>query len=151
MRQSKLFSKTRFESPKDEVSKNADLLIRGGFIFKEMAGVYAYLPLGLRVLKNIEKIIREEMNTLGGQEVFLTTLQEKELWQKSGRWDDRVVDNWFKSELKNGTEVGLANTHEEALTEIKDFSPASPYISVTESLVSACMAISARKITVDKK
>ncbi|MFA6463659.1 MAG: aminoacyl--tRNA ligase-related protein [Candidatus Paceibacterota bacterium] len=118
MRQSKLFSKTRFESPKDEVSKNADLLIRGGFIFKEMAGVYAFLPLGLRVLKKIEKVIREEMNALGGQEVFLTTLQEKELWLKSGRWDDKVVDNWFKSELKNGTQVGLANTHEEALTDI---------------------------------
>ena len=66
MRQSKLFTKTRREAPADEVSKNAELLIRGGFIHKEMAGVYSYLPLGLRTLRKIENIIREEMNAVGG-------------------------------------------------------------------------------------
>src|SRR3990167_11338677 len=114
MRQSQLFTKTRKLAPKDEVAKNAQLLIRGGFIHKEMAGAYSYLPLGLRVLKNIENIIREEMNAIGGQEIFLTTLQDPEAWKKTGRWDD--MDVWFKTELSAGGELGLAATHEEPLT-----------------------------------
>lgn len=118
MYQSKLFTKTRKEAPKDEMSKNAQLLIKAGFINKEMAGVYDYLPLGLRVLKKIENIIREEMNAIGGQEISMTTLQDPELWKKSGRWSDEVVDNWFKSKLANGTEIGLANTHEEPMTQM---------------------------------
>ncbi|OHA47310.1 MAG: prolyl-tRNA synthetase [Candidatus Taylorbacteria bacterium RIFOXYD2_FULL_36_9] len=118
MYQSKLFSKTRKEAPKDEVSKNAELLIKAGFINKEMAGVYSYLPLGLRVLNKINNIIREEMNQIGGQEIFLTSLQEKETWEKTNRWDDKIVDNWFKTKLKNETELGLAFTHEEALTRL---------------------------------
>jgi prolyl-tRNA synthetase len=134
MYQSKLFTKTRKDAPKDEVSKNAQLLIKAGFIHKEMAGVYSYLPLGLRVLNNINNIIREEMNALGGQEIFLTSLQEKENWAKTDRWSDEVVDNWFKTKLKNDTELGLAFTHEEPLTNImkdhirsyKDL-PAYPY------------------------
>lgn len=118
MRQSFLFTKTRKEAPKDEVAKNADLLIRAGYIHKEMAGVYSMLPLGLRVMNNITSIIREEMNQIGAQEVELTSLQDKGLWEKSGRWSDAVVDNWFKTTLKNETEVGLAFTHEEALTQL---------------------------------
>jgi prolyl-tRNA synthetase len=118
MRQSQLFTKTRKEAPRDEVSKNAKLLIRAGFLHKEMAGVYTYLPLGLRVLKKVEQIIREEMNLIGGQEMLLTTLQDPNLWEKSGRWDDGVVDNWFKTKLVNGGELGVANTHEEPLTAI---------------------------------
>lgn len=116
MRQSQLFTKTRKEAPADEVSKNAELLIRAGFINKEMAGAYDYLPLGLKVLKKIENIIREEMNKIGGQEILMTTLQEKEVWEKSGRWDDAVIDNWFKTKLAGGAEVGIANTHEEPIT-----------------------------------
>lgn len=118
MRQSHLFTKTRKDAPKDEVSKNAELLIRAGYVYKEMSGVYSLLPLGLRVIKKIENIVREEMNELGAQEVHLTTLQEKEKWEKTGRWSDAVVDNWFKTELKNETELGLAFTHEEALTAL---------------------------------
>jgi prolyl-tRNA synthetase len=118
MLQSKLFTKTRKEAPKDEVSRNAELLIRAGFIHKDMAGVYSYLPLGLRVLKNIEEIVRQEMNAIGGVEVNLASLQEKKLWEKSGRWSDEIVDNWFKTKLKNETEVGLAFTHEEPLTNL---------------------------------
>lgn len=118
MKQSKLFTKTRKEAPADEVSKNAELLIRGGFINKEMAGVYSFLPLGLRVMNKISNIIREEMNSIGGQEVKMTVLQDPEPWTKSGRWSDDVVDNWFKTKLKNDTELGLAFTHEEALTEM---------------------------------
>ncbi len=118
MKQSQLFTKTRREGPKDEVAKNAQLLIRAGFIHKEMAGVYSMLPLGLRTLNKIIAIIREEMNSIGGVEVFLTALQEKTNWEKSGRWSEEVVDNWFRTKLKNGTELGLAFTHEEPLTAL---------------------------------
>lgn len=118
MRQSKLFSKTRKEGVKDEVSKNAELLIRAGFIHKEMAGVYTFLPLGLRVLNNIIAIIREEMNAVGGQEMLLSALQEKTLWEKTDRWSDDVVDVWFKTQLKNGTELGLGATQEEPITNM---------------------------------
>ena len=118
MRQTELFTKTTKETPKDEVSKNAQLLLRAGFVFKEMAGVYSYLPLGLKVLNKISNIIREEMNKAGGQEIFMTVLQDKEIWEKTGRWSDEVVDNWFKTELNNGTEVGLGFTHEEPIARI---------------------------------
>jgi prolyl-tRNA synthetase len=118
MRQSRLFTKTRREAPKDEVAKNAQLLIRAGYINKEMAGVYSYLPLGLRTLNKIVGIIREEMNAIGGQEVSLTALQDKKNWEATNRWSDEVVDNWFKTALKNGTELGLGFTHEEALTAL---------------------------------
>lgn len=115
MKQSHLFTKTRKEAPAGEVAKNAQLLIRAGYIHKEMAGVYSFLPLGFKVLKKIENIIREEMQKIGGQEVLLTTLQEKEIWEKSGRWSDDVVDNWFKTNLKDGGELGLGHSHEEPL------------------------------------
>jgi len=118
MKQSHLFTHTRREAPKDEVAKNAQLLIRAGYIHKEMAGAYSYLPLGLRTLNMIVGIIREEMNALGGQEVHLTALQDKKLWAATDRWDDARVDNWFKTELKNGNEVGLGFTHEEPLTNL---------------------------------
>ena len=118
MRQSFLFTKTRREAPKDEVSKNAQLLIRAGYIHKEMAGVYSYLPLGLRVLSKIVGIIREEMNAIGGQEISMSLIQDRELYERTDRWDDSKVDNWFKSELKNGGQVGLALTNEEPLTRI---------------------------------
>ncbi len=118
MYQSKLLTKTRKEAPKDEQSKNAQLLIKAGFINKEMAGVYDYLPLGLRVLNKVNNVIREEMNRLGGQELFLSSLQEKELWDKTNRWSDEAVDFWFKTKLKNGTELGLGATHEEPLTNL---------------------------------
>ncbi len=112
MRQSQLFTKTRKEAPKDEVSKNAELLIRAGFIHKEMAGVYSFLPLGKRVVDKIAKIIREEMDAIGGVEMQSAALQRKEVWDKT-RWEEEVM---FKTELKNGTAVGLAFTHEEPLT-----------------------------------
>lgn len=118
MRQSKLFTKTRREAPADEIAKNAQLLIRAGYIHKEMAGVYSYLPLGLRTLGNIVQVIREEMNAVGGQELVMTALQDKELWSRTDRWDDTKVDNWFKTEFKSGGETGLAITHEEPLTRI---------------------------------
>ncbi len=118
MRQTKLFTKTRKEAPADELAKNAQLLIRAGYVHKEMAGVYAYLPLGLKVLEKIKSIVREEMNAISGQELIMTSLQRKELWESTGRWDDEVVDVWFKSELKAGGEVGFGWSHEEPIGEM---------------------------------
>ena len=76
------------------------------------------LPLGLRVINKISGIIREEMNKTGAVEVQASALQNKEIWEKSNRWNDKLVDNWFKTQLKNGTELGLAFTHEEALSNL---------------------------------
>jgi len=118
MRYSNLFSKTTKNFPKDEVALNAQLLIKAGFIYKEMAGVYAYLPLGLRVIEKIKQIVREEMNKVGGSEIIMTALQRKELWEKTDRWSDDKVDVWFKSQLKNGTEVGFGWSHEEPISEM---------------------------------
>lgn len=117
MKLSELITKTSKTVPADETAKNAQLLIQAGFVHKEMAGVYAYLPLGLRVLENIKKIVREEMNAIGGQEVMMTTLQPRELWEKTNRWDDKIVDNWFKTKLANGTELGVGLTHEEPIVD----------------------------------
>lgn len=118
MRQSHLFTKTQKENPADEVAKNAQLLIRGGYIYKEMAGVYTMLPLGLRVLEKIVSIVKEEMDAVGGVQMKTSALQTKEVWEKTNRWSDDVVDTWFKTTLKNGTEVGLSFTNEEAYSNI---------------------------------
>lgn len=118
MRVSKLFTKTSKTAPADEVTKNAVLLTRAGFIHKEMAGVYAYTPLGLRVLENIKRIVREEMNAIDGQELIMTNLQPKDIWETTGRWSDEVVDVWFKTKLQDDTELGLAWSHEEAIMEM---------------------------------
>lgn len=107
MRVSQLFTKTLKQAPADEVAKNAQLLIRAGFVYKEMAGVYAYLPLGLRVIENIKRIVREEMNAIESNELIMTGLQRKEVWEKTTRWSDEVVDVWFKTKLKDDTELGL--------------------------------------------
>ncbi len=134
MKVSQLFTKTSKNAPSGEEAKNAQLLIRAGFINKEMSGVYAFLPLGKRVLDNIVQIIREEMDGVGGNEISMTALQNPETWQASGRWNDDVMDVWFKTKLANGREFGLAPTHEEPLTKMmknfissyKDL-PAYPY------------------------
>lgn len=118
MRQSQLFTKTRKEAPSEEVAKNAQLLIRAGYVHKEMAGVYDYLPLGLRVIEKIKQIVRDEMNTLGASEMIMSTLQRKELWERTDRWDDKKVDVWFKSELAAGGEVGFGWSHEEPITDM---------------------------------
>jgi prolyl-tRNA synthetase len=118
MKVSQLFTKTRKEVPGDEVAKNAQLLTKAGYIYKVMAGVYAYTPLGLKVLENIKQIVREEMNAIGSQELIMTNLQRKETWEITGRWDDEAVDVWFKTKLKDETELGLAWSHEEAIMEM---------------------------------
>ena len=122
MRFSTLFTKTRKDAPKDEIAKNAQLLIKAGFIHKEMAGVYSYLPLGKRVQEKIISIVREEMDKIGGQELVMTSLQKKEVWEITDRWDDEKVDVWFKAKLKNDTEVGFGWSHEEQITAMmKDY------------------------------
>ncbi|MCA9352616.1 prolyl-tRNA synthetase [Patescibacteria group bacterium] len=118
MKQSELFTKTRKEAPADETSKNAELLIRAGYIHKEMAGVYDLLPLGVKVVENIKEIVRQEMNAIGGQELMMSSLQSKDIWTTTQRWDDDVVDVWFKSELKAGGEIGFGWSHEEPITEM---------------------------------
>ena len=115
VRLSHLFTRTSKTAPADETARNAQLLIRAGFVHKEMAGVYSYLPLGIQVVENIKQIVREEMNAIGGQELIMSSLQPKETWEVTDRWDDEKVDIWFKSQLKNGTEVGFGWSHEEAI------------------------------------
>lgn len=118
MRVSNLFTRTSKTAPADEVAKNAQLLIRAGFVYKEMAGVYAYLPLGLRVVEKIKQVVREEMNAINSNELIMTGLQRKDVWEKTGRWDDETVDIWFKTKLKDDTELGLGWSHEEPIVEM---------------------------------
>lgn len=118
MRLTQLFTKTSKTVPSDEAAKNARLLIQAGFVYKVMAGVYAYTPLGLRVLENIKQIVREEMNAIASQELIMTSLQNPETWKITGRWDDEVVDVWFKSKLKDDSDVGFGWSHEEPIMEM---------------------------------
>ncbi len=115
MRQSELFSKTQKTFPKDEEAVNAKLLIRAGYIRKMSAGVFSFLPLGLRVLNKINQIIREEMNAIGGQEMLMQALVAKEYWEKSKRWHTDVAYE-FKSPF--GEEFALGWTHEEVISAI---------------------------------
>lgn len=116
MRQSELFTKTLRENPADEVVANAKLLIRAGFIHKLQAGVYTYLPLGLRVLTKIENIVREEMNAIGASEMLMPALHPKEIWEKSGRWNS--FDALFRLQSGEGAAYALGATHEEVLYSI---------------------------------
>ena len=118
MRMSQTFIKTLREAPKEETATNGALLTRAGFIHKEMAGVYDYLPFGMRVINNIENIVRDELNKIGCEEILMSTLQNPELWEKTNRWSDQEVDIWFKTEVSSGGVVGLAPTHEEPITNM---------------------------------
>ncbi len=116
MRQSKNFTKATRELPKDETSFNAQILIRAGFIDKLAAGVYSYLPYGLRVLQKISQIVREEMNKIGGQELLMPALNPKENWEKTDRWN--TLDVLFKLAGSDSREYTLAPTHEEVVTPL---------------------------------
>ncbi len=116
MKQSQLFAKARREAPADEVSKNAQLLIRAGYVHKEMAGVYSYLPLGKRVLEKIERIVREEMDAIGGQEIRMATLHPSEPWKQTGAWDK--VDVVFKINSRTEKEYTIGQSEEEIVTPI---------------------------------
>lgn len=115
MKLSQLFTKTRKNVPKEETSLNAQLLIKGGFIDKEMAGVYTFLPLGLRVLRKIENIVREEINNIGGVEVLMPTLTSIEKYKITGREN---IDVLFRTKLYSGSEFVLNQSHEEVVTPL---------------------------------
>jgi len=116
MRQSKLFTKTAKNAPKDEITLNARFLTMGGFIYKVMAGVYAYLPLGLKVLNKIRGIIRQEMDAIGGQEILMPALHPAKNWQTTGGWDN--IDVLFKLKNRTGKDYALGQSHEEIITPI---------------------------------
>jgi len=118
MRYSQLFGKTLRQVPKEAEAISHQLLTRGGFIDRQLtAGVYSLLPLGWRVYKKIENIIREEMNAIGGQELFLPALQPKELWLRSNRWDN-MDPPLFKFKDRHEKELTIAPTHEEVITDL---------------------------------
>lgn len=118
MRFSKTFIKTLRTAPKDETARGAQYLSRSGYVHKELAGIYDYLPLGLQVLEKIKTIIREELNQIGCEELLMSSLQNPEPWQKTDRWDIEKMDIWFRTELAAGGELGLAPTHEEPITKL---------------------------------
>lgn len=116
MKQSFLFAKAIKEIPKDETSYNAQTLMRAGFIDKLGAGIYTFLPLGLKVLNKINNIIREEINAIGGQEILMPALTPKEIWQTTDRWEN--FDALFKLSGSDDKEYALGATHEEVVTPL---------------------------------
>ena len=116
MLQSKLFTRTERFAPKDEETVNAQLLVRAGFVEKLMAGAYNYLPLGLRVLRKIEQVVREEVNAIGGQEVLMAMLHPKENWEKTGGW--QRIDVLFKVPSRTEKEYALGQSEEEIVTPL---------------------------------
>ena len=116
MRYSHLFGKTSKNAPSDADSPNARLLEQGGFVEHVMAGVYSWLPLGLSVLRKVEQIVREEMDALGGQEIFMPSLQPKEYWEATKRWDS--VDILFKLKSQTDKMYALGCSHEEVVTPL---------------------------------
>src|SRR3989344_138764 len=115
MKFTQFFIRTQKEGPRDEESANARLLHRGGFVEKISSGVYAFLPLGLRVLEKINRVIREEMNAIGASELLLPALIPKKYWDATGRWNVPIL---YKSTDSSGQEYGLGFTHEEVLSPI---------------------------------
>jgi prolyl-tRNA synthetase len=113
---SKLFGKTSKTAPHDADSVNARYLTQGGFIDRVMAGVYTWLPLGLRVLRKVENIVREEMDALGAEEILMPALEPKENWERAGRWDK--MDVLYKIKSRDGREIALGPTHEEIVTPL---------------------------------
>ncbi len=117
MRQSELFTRIERSAPAGEVALNAQLLERAGFIYKNSAGIYSYLPLGWRVMQKIVQIIREEMDAIGGQELLMPALVEKKYLDATKRWDVKIgFEVYGKEDEKPG--FGLGWTHEEVLTAI---------------------------------
>jgi len=135
MKLSQLFTKTEKEAPKDEASVNAQLLERGGFVYKNNSGIYSYLPLGWRVIGKISKIIREEMSAIGGVEMFMPALVDKRYMDSTGRWDVEVAFE-AKGKKEDEARFTLGWTHEEVITEI-----ASKYISSYKDLPFAAYQI----------
>ncbi len=118
MRYSSLFGKTSKTAPHDADSVNARLLVQGGFVDQLMAGVYTFLPLGLRALDKVKTVIREEMDAVGGQEILMPALQPKEPWETSGRWSDPGPEVMFQFRGRGDKDFGLGWTHEEIVTPL---------------------------------
>ena len=116
MRQETFPIKTLKASPKDEKALNAILLTRAGFIDRVGAGIYSYFPLGLRVISNISRVVREEIEKIGGAEILMPALHPKEYWQKTGRWSE--VDVLYKIKARENREYALGPTHEEIVTPL---------------------------------
>ncbi|MGH2739182.1 MAG: proline--tRNA ligase [Actinomycetota bacterium] len=117
MRASELFARTLREAPAGEEAPSARLLLRAAMVRRVMSGVYTFLPLGLRTLRKVEAIVREEMNRTGAQELLMPALQPSDPWKLTGRWD-AYGDDMFKLTDRGGREIGLAPTHEECITPI---------------------------------
>lgn len=117
MKRSVALIKTYKETPTDSDSINASLLTRGNFVQKQMAGVYSLLPLGYRVYSKVVKIIEEEMDAIGGQQILMNVLQPKELWDETGRWD-KMKDVMYQFSDAREKEIGLGATHEEQVIDI---------------------------------
>lgn len=127
MRYSQSFINTLRSDPKDETAANAKLLLRGGFVDKLMAGSYTFLPLGWRVKEKIENICREEINAIGGQEILMPLLHPKEIWNETGRWDDKNVQQiMYQFKTADKKEYGLSFTHEEIFLDIARKASLSP-------------------------
>lgn len=118
MKMSTLFTKTFKDAPQDAESANAKYLIRGGFVDQQMAGVYSYLPLGLKVLRKVQEIVREEMDAIGGQEILMPALLSSEPWKTSGRWSDPGPEVMFQFKGAGDRDVCLGWTHEEIITPL---------------------------------
>ncbi|MBT5237072.1 prolyl-tRNA synthetase [Candidatus Peregrinibacteria bacterium] len=131
---SQLFTRTSKETQSDASSINADLLTRAGFIHKTMAGAYSYLPLGLIVLRKVENVVREEMNSAGGQEILMSALSPKQNWVTTDRWEG--FDALFKMPASGDTEYALNPTHEEIVTPL-----VKEYVSSYKNLPFGCYQI----------
>ncbi len=118
MRQSKLFPKTIKIAPKDATSASHKYLVQAGFVDMLQAGAYTYLPLAWRVITNINKIVREEMNAEGGQELLMPALQSRSIWDETGRWDGSLSDVMYQFKDASGKDLGLAATHEEVVYDL---------------------------------
>ena len=113
-----LFTKTSKSSPHDADSTNARLLVQAGYVDQLMAGVYSYLPLGFRVLRKIQNIVREEMDAIGAQEMLMPALHPADPWRTTGRWMDPGQEVMFQFTGAGDREIGLGWTHEEIITPI---------------------------------
>lgn len=113
---SKLFSKTLRQPPKEADTVNHKFLTQAGFVDQLMAGVYSYLPLGLRVLRHIEQVVREEMDNIGGQEVLMPILHPSDIWKTTGGWDK--IDVLFKIKSRTEKDYALGQSEEEVVTPL---------------------------------
>src|SRR5690606_30361145 len=117
MLMSQLYAPTLRETPSEAELVSHQLMLRAGLMRRSASGMYTFLPLGLRVIRKVEQIIREEMNAIMGQEVLMPIVQPAEIWQESGRWDE-YGDEMFRLKDRNGRQFCLGPTHEELITAL---------------------------------